>query len=604
MFRPKKLLFLALSGIILLSFTLSLVTPNTGLETNSIDSNQIIPNSASTTTDNVFVQKLTRSYTVDNYGLVYIKDQYNILNNQSSALLNFQFCISDEEASGLCYYSAENQGSSSLAIRRLPNKLNNYQALEVIFNDPILPYKSNNITIQLVLKDMLGYYPSQNYYLIDLDLIPVLPYTLVNYQTTVNLPSGSTQIEYSNGGSTESVSKEFGTNNTQDPFARLPNRCTYVNSQTPILKLTNVDRIIEINPLGYIRIIEKHYLQSFGVPQVYTFSLRAPEDAYNVTAKDDIGKISDVAFASVKNGDKTKNITFTLYGTATSNRAILRYGTIFFYQLEYYLPFEDVYSNSISKNNIIIDRFTTKSDFIILEQTTTLKIIGAIKITRSNFELPKQVLSENSLSISFKEKDVTKYHNFYLDLSYQNNFFLLFSRALIYTALIVGFLSVYIYRKTVQKPDEEGEGLIEKAIPVRELRQFVTLYEERNAIQLDMEKVDEDLIKRKIQKKAYSKTMKTYQDKVKQIDEEIRPFKKELMVSVEKITSVIQQLDYLEAERLSVKDSITLLQDRYKKGKLPSRAAYDRLSGDLLKRIEELQRKIDRNINELRAYLI
>ena len=98
--------------------------------------------------------------------------------------------------------------------------------------------------------------------------------------------------------------------------------------------------------------------------------------------------------------------------------------------------------------------------------------------------------------------------------------------------------------------------------------------------------------------------MKNYQNKLKELNEESIPFKRILIESGGQIESIIQKLDFLEAEKISVKDSIRLLTDRYKRGKLPSKAAYERLSRDMSKQLDSSQKKIDKNINELRAFII
>ena len=77
-----------------------------------------------------------------------------------------------------------------------------------------------------------------------------------------------------------------------------------------------------------------------------------------------------------------------------------------------------------------------------------------------------------------------------------------------------------------------------------------------------------------------------------------------MVQSTRTIENIIQKLDYLEAEKVSVQDSITMLVNRYKRGKLPSKTAYDKLAGEMEKRVESAQNKIDRYINELRAFLV
>jgi hypothetical protein len=239
-----------------------------------------------------------------------------------------------------------------------------------------------------------------------------------------------------------------------------------------------------------------------------------------------------------------------------------------------------------------------------MDQTINIFLRGVAKIKTTNFELEEGRIDIDGLILTYKTSDVTILHNTNLTISFNVNFFILQNRAFLIMFICLIILGLYAILKSRGPKEEAEEIATERAIPVRELRQFVIFYEEKNAIQLDLEKSDDDLIHRRIQKKIYNKTVKTYSDKIKQINDDIRPFKKILMESAEKIQKVIQQLDYLEAERISVKDSVALLEDRYRKGKLPSRAAYEKLSDEMIKRIDELQKKIDRNLNDLRAYLI
>ncbi|GAG53723.1 unnamed protein product, partial [marine sediment metagenome] len=62
--------------------------------------------------------------------------------------------------------------------------------------------------------------------------------------------------------------------------------------------------------------------------------------------------------------------------------------------------------------------------------------------------------------------------------------------------------------------------------------------------------------------------------KIDEIQQEINPFKKALLETNITFENVIKRFDLLEAERISVNDSLNLLESRYKRGRLPSRAAY------------------------------
>jgi hypothetical protein len=610
MFRKHRLLLIGISALCVTGLLLPLVISSLGMADGTdisnipVSADQTYPKIMNAPTENVSVEYLTRNYQIQEFGLISIQDQFQIHNNRTSPLMTFDICLTDFEANHLAYYIAESVSGSSMAIYLLPELLNGYKTLQIAFNQPITPFTTFNFTVKMIFYDLFIYNPDSNGYQLNGMVIPILPYVISGYQTDFKLPTGSTQINFNPGGTADTTTKVFSTQNDIAPFEVLNTYCTYTNSQTAILKLENVNRWVEINPLGYLRITEEHWLKSYSKPTINSFSIRLPGDVKSVEVKDDLGKISDTALASTVNNDGSKNLTFTLFGTATSNRATIRYNSIFYYKIVYYLPLENYYTYSLTKNSFLLDMFTTKADFIILNQTTNIVLIGGATVHRMNSIIQGQERNTNGVVLTFFGKYITPLHSEQIDLEYSINPFALFSRALLYSLVSIGVLGFYVFLKSVSKQETGEDALIEKTIPISELRQFVTLYEEKNALQLDIEKADEDLIRRKIQKKAYNKTIKGYSDKIKSIDEELKPFKKMLMESIDKIVKIVQSLDYLEAERISVKDSVTLLQDRYKKGKLPSRAAYERLSSDLIKRIEDIQKKIDRNINELRAYLI
>ena len=92
--------------------------------------------------------------------------------------------------------------------------------------------------------------------------------------------------------------------------------------------------------------------------------------------------------------------------------------------------------------------------------------------------------------------------------------------------------------------------------------------------------------------------------KIEQIKKEILPFKETLIDANETYENIIKKLDVLDAERISVDDSLNLLETRYKRGRLPSKAAYQKLSDDFEKRRKKIDRTIDKLIQQLRSYLL
>jgi len=105
-------------------------------------------------------------------------------------------------------------------------------------------------------------------------------------------------------------------------------------------------------------------------------------------------------------------------------------------------------------------------------------------------------------------------------------------------------------------------------------------------------------------KKKYQSILNKNTSKIEEIQKEIIPFKKVVMETNETFNNIVKKLDVLEAERISVKDGLNLLETRYKRGRLPSRAAYLKLSDDFKKRRKKIDRNINKFIQQLRSYLI
>ncbi|GAH36106.1 unnamed protein product [marine sediment metagenome] len=109
--------------------------------------------------------------------------------------------------------------------------------------------------------------------------------------------------------------------------------------------------------------------------------------------------------------------------------------------------------------------------------------------------------------------------------------------------------------------------------------------------------------RKKLTKKKYLNELKKYDSKLKSLENELTPLRKILEESTKIFVNIFKKLELLEAERFSLKDNINLLENRYKKGKLPSKSAYEKLLGDFLKRREKVRKAIDRQIHELKAYI-
>ena len=156
----------------------------------------------------------------------------------------------------------------------------------------------------------------------------------------------------------------------------------------------------------------------------------------------------------------------------------------------------------------------------------------------------------------------------------------------------------------VRKKEDATPILKREFIPINEIREFCALYEERNASILEVRQAEEDAKRKKIAKKNLKNILSKNSAKIDEIQQEIIPFKEVLIETGEIFYNIVKRLDLLEAERISIKDSLNLLETRYKRGRLPSRDAFIKLSGDFKKRRKKIDRTIDKFLQQLRSYLL
>ncbi len=556
--------------------------------------------------ENIYIAQLNRSITIKDSAYVVIDDKFQFLNNKSNSLAFIYVGFSDSNMDLLLYYEAKDENLGPLASKILDGKINGTYFLEITLNQPLLPFSTVTVNLKSVYKTIFTYYePEMSWYGLDCELLPITPYEIKEYTTAIHTPASSTELSITPHIPEEIIgedeSSKFFNGENITPFESKTRNVLYRNFIISNLHMKSLETTIRINPWGYILITEEHEIINYAQIEARTLVFEIPFNAKNFSMSDAIGEISGITENPTANENGRKIVSINL----RDNRVPLKYNASMFYQIKYYLPYEEYITNHLGTKNLRIDLYPTHMDYIIHIQKSKIEIIGAYSIDRVNFPETQLIETSSGILIERINTEITPYHSQLLDITYKTRFISLFGRVTMFSLMFIMILGIYVVLSSKRKEYEGSEeSFIEHSVPIRELTQFVTLIEEKNAILLDIEKSEDDLRRKRVQKKVYQKTVRNYNTKLKELNEELVPFKRILIESGGLIQSVIQKLDFLEAEKISVKDSLRLLGDRYKRGKLPSKAAYERLSNDMMKNLSSSQKKIDRYINELRAYII
>ena len=375
---------------------------------------------------------------------------------------------------------------------------------------------------------------------------------------------------------------------------------TYQNNDLTKMQIQSINREIFISAWGIIKIKEEILIENVGQLPIPAFSLEIPKSSKNLYVYDDIGNldISDLSESEVN--PELSTFSITLLG----KRAILTPNSKYQFSIEYKLPFEEYTSYNWLEQSVIIDLLTTSHEFYVIEENVNIVIEGCNSI--ESITLPPDAVSQSrgATIITYNSEKVSPIETLVVQFTYSVDLFNLLLRPLIIMLIVALILSFYVLLIKIRKKQEEKDELRGEFIPFNEIREFCSLFEEKNALILEIRRAEEQAKRKKMAKKTFKNILAKNSTKVDQIKQEITPFKKTLIDTNEIFENIVKKLDILDAERISVDDSLNLLETRYKRGRLPSKAAYQKLSDDFIKRRKKIDRTIDKLIQQLRSYLL
>ncbi len=607
MLRKKTVFNIFIFGGLLFLFLAPLTQAGIGnVDGNSaVLENSRIPNSATTVDTSISIKNFTRVTTVNESGILSYDDSYIFINDGPNTHTSLLFGLVAAEAEDLVYFQAYDQNMGPLTGQLSELKLNETHILQVILSEPLLPYSEITINMKVALRGFIQYNYLYGQFIAHIYITPKSPYPIDYYTSEVHVPFSATDVSMSDpfsyvgplGVGLENVHRFYA--GSTAAFQELDNTISYSDPQADIIQVNKLDRRITVNPWGYIGIEEDYYIQSFSGGYITDLTLSLPQDYTNLKFSDNLGEILGATKAEEVNDDGTVDVNLVFM----TNRAPLQYGQVMYFRMHYELPLDQYLSHNFGKKNLAIDMLPTKCNYLIIELNSRIELQNARSIERINLDFEQIVETADGIVIETHDSYVTNFHSTNFDVTYRTNGFLMVDRAILFSFIFMALGALYV---TISNRREKSDDIVisATAIPITELQQFVTLYEEKNAVAIELDSLEDKYLRRKVQKKAFVREEKTLNNKKKELEGEILPFKKSLLEASSAVAAVIQKLDYLEAEKISLKDSIRNLNNRYRKGKLPSKAAYDKLSQDFIKKSANSQRKIDRNINELRAYLI
>ncbi|MBN2157328.1 MAG: hypothetical protein JW776_14880 [Candidatus Lokiarchaeota archaeon] len=544
----------------------------------------------------VHIEEIERHILVNRYGIISVQDNIALFNNGSTPINYVYYTINDNYLANFLRFFAETEHRATLSFQEMRNKLFNHKSFIVYLNDPLLPGSSQNVIATSYYSGLYTSFlnGSNQYVFFNFSVVPFTPYLVYSVNTVIEMPYRTFFEDYT-GDPDESGTSLYYTRNTVLPFSEEIVSVEGRNNQFSTIQFTEIERKIYLNPWGNIRIIENHKLKNTGALYIYIWEYRLPKTAFNITMYDAIGTIDGGSL----------NTQTGLYSVNLQNRAGINPNATKVYTLEYSLPRDEFFSKSYRMSSLKLNLNLFNYNILTQEQHTYIYLYAGKSLESTTITPQSIQYDKNAMILYFHQSNVFLITDYFLMVEYKESGFHLIARALLFSGILIIIFSAYSILRTRNKSLSEDEEIIrEEVLPESEMREFISNYEEITAVRIDIKNIDEDLARKKIAKKAYNKQLKVLESKLKSTQEDIKPYKKAILDARGPIAEIVKKLELREAELISNQDGIKLYDERYKKGKLPSKQAYRTLRKQMEDNAEKIQKQIDRLINQMKAYLI
>ncbi len=555
--------------------------------------------------DGILVDRADRTIKIGENGLVTIQDDLSITNTGSQSVGAIYYCLSSELEDNLVFIESEDQKRGFHSVNLLQQSLNSYRVVKIDLTTPLLGYDTLNLSVVSIYRDLPDPQITQEpggqsmniTYSLDMTLFPIIPYEISVANTLLRTPPQSGIKETSPQGIEVAQNKrQFEITNLESFFDE-PVSIQYAYTENSILRFVSVDRTISINNWGYARVTEEHTVENPGYVVMSNLVFTVPETITEVNATDHLGVVKGVTVSTAINPDGTRNVTFDL----TRNRARLQPGDSFSYKLHYDLPFDEVHSNSLTKQACLLDLLVLRSDFIIDEISVRVQIESASSITNMNLEADAIEYDRGKITLIFSDSNVVSQRSLFLSVEYTNDLFVFYFRPLILILLFFAIGLLYVVLRPLLSEERDLEK--ESDLPLRELREYIRLYDTRISIIAQLDELKQKSKASKIDGRKYKLDLKEANNRLKKNQDQLSGFKEIVIKADSRLREIVEDLDYQETERDTNIASLELLRDRHKSGKIPA-ATYRKLKATLEKKIESNRLRMLRNLGQLKAFLV
>ncbi len=534
---------------------------------------------------------VTRQITIGDWGAVVFNDTYTVLNNGTSAVNDFVWGLPRSGAEGMRYVVAKSS-ADSLQIDRDIEKDSSFYWLKARFKDPLAPGKNTTVNVASIHSDIVrfmqvqGAEGTEEIYRVSFSAYPILKVRAGSCNVTVYVAWDTKfQLAYNSTFIATRVDGKPALTSSRKPLEPLTNERYSFNFSSSSQHLVSCDRgkrQISISPQGDVSVSDYYHLNNLA-SSVSSVRMLLPKETAEVMAYDGVGplwtapkKTFDVSveprFRTVK---QNESLAFRLDYKLSPGKSVK--------QLEWW----GLYNLNL--------KLTSDSPWTIDKEEVKIVLPRGASIEPDSVPPGGRVdasLYETVLSYSFEP--ATPLYDLALNMKYR---YLPFWSSLTPLMWILLAQIVIVGAIAVSKVEKPAKAVA--AAPVGRILQFVESYDERTALRLELDKMEEDMTRGAVSRHEYRRRGREIETRIEEIRKELQVVKTDLAVASPRYAEMIRRMERSEAELDATKASAAQLRSQYRSGKM-TRQIYDSMVSDLRKRQNRARETINSAIITLR----
>ena len=533
----------------------------------------------------IVVVDAERRVQLQEFGLIQINDTLTVTNPGSDpafyVLAAFPQSISDR----VQFFQAETADGAVLLSQRFPLINPNSTGWQIFVPEPILTGSNFTYKTAMVLEGQTDITPASVF--VEFSPIPTSPYFIHQYNTTFRAPPGfgePAQSEWS------------GTNVTAYTYEPTTLSLSTGPGSEPLLTYLELKRQLFFEQWGYLRIRETHTFRIDSVnPLEWAWQFvrtPLPRGAEFLLSWDSLTNLSETRVEIPTNLTHT-GVLVVMFPY------VLREGDVYQFFLEYRCPL-DIYQTALQDGLSLEFELYYGHPWIIRHQISEFILPEGSILLGASQGSETTTSSNGQYVIRYHEYNVTTLHRSVVSLQYVYPLQPAFIRpSLIFMIFaIIGFVYL-VWRRTPFFHEEEQIVTAPISIDPTILGEFCALYGEKVALLLQAERLEKNLLAGKLSKPRYRKERKNFERKLRALENVLQGRTRPLIEAGGKYESSCQQLEFLDAERLSAIEALRALEQRYRQKRITANV-YQKLRSDLEKRRDKAVSRMDRILLDLR----